>query len=437
MMLIALIFLGWQLFFNKNQGNDTRSLDDVLKQIRTDNAKIMDLSAARDFSLLQNKIKDDKALTPDQKESKELEGAVLVADTEVKAGILRDDLRRLNNAYTLLQGYNQKWANKPVWNQTFQVQAPEAGPIDAASNPAGAGTWTPSQLYAHTVSVLDLKNRNTLVWGVFPGYQMIDFLVHATGAQPAFSYWFAAVILAVVLRAVLFPLSQKQMMYGRQMQQLQPLVKELKEKYKDDPQEFQKRQMTLFQEYGINPAAGCLPMLIQLPIIFGVYQCMLHYRFEFQKGIFLWINPAMHARFSWIAPNLGQKDILLLSIYAISMVTTSMLMPVSDPSNMKQQRMMQIGTSALFAVMLFVYPALPSGFVLYWSATNILTTIQMLLVYRRPLDPLVKVNTANGGVYPTGGNGKFKNPFAPTPSGVQAGPVKTGTPAKHKPKKRK
>ena len=93
--------------------------------------------------------------------------------------------------------------------------------------------------------------------------------------------------------------------------------------------------------------------------------------------------------------------------------------------------------SGIFAVMMFFYPALPSAFVLYWTMSNILATIQSLMIYRTPMPPLVKVNTAVGGVYPTepgmNGNGKTRGAAGPIGPGVP----KTGTPAKHKPKKRK
>jgi YidC/Oxa1 family membrane protein insertase len=169
---------------------------------------------------------------------------------------------------------------------------------------------------------------------------------------------------------------------------------------------------------------------------------MIQYRFEFQKGTFLWISPAGHSALpNLIAPNLGEKDLILLTLYGISMIATSFLMPVADPSNARQQRIIGVSMSALFAVMMFFYPSLPSAFVLYWTATNILATIQSILVYRSPMQQLVKVNTKAGGVYPTdprvlgNGNGKPKGPFGPT--AISAGPPKTGTPAKHKPKKRK
>ena len=450
-LLVLMIFIGFRLFMGQNAPpTNTKTPDEILKDLRTDDAAVKDLTAASDFRTLLTTLSNSKLSQQDQ-DAKELEGAIILADTQDKAGILWNDLRRLNSAYTGLQKYESQWQQKPFWNNRVAVEAPTAGPVPEVHNPTVPNTWTAQEIYDQTVTVLDQKNRDTLVWGIFPGYQLIDFLVHATGAQPAFSYWFAAILLAVALRAILFPLSQKQMMYSRQMQQLNPLLKDLKEKYKDNAAEYGQKQMALFKEYGINPAAGCLPMLIQMPLVYLVYSCMLHYRFEFQKGIFLWVNPVAHAWWirvghgrlqDLIAANLGQKDLILLTIYAVSMVATSLMMPVPDPSNPKQGKLTQLAMSGVFAIMMFWYPALPSGFVLYWAATNVLTTIQFFLIYRRPMVPLVKVNTKDGGVYPTdgsngSGNGKFKNPFAMSPEGVKTGAIKTGTPAKHKPKKRK
>jgi YidC/Oxa1 family membrane protein insertase len=441
LLLMAMLFIGFQFFCNRPAPTSSVSAADTLKLIRENNAEVKDVSAAAHLHEYLGKLQNEK-LTQEEKDAKEIEAAILVADTQLKAGILRNDIGRLNTAYNHLQSYHDRWLTKPIWDVAVKVEKPRKGPIGSVENYAEKDTWTAREIYGQAVSVLDKKNKETLVWGFFPGYQMIDLLVHATGAKPGFSYWFAAVLLALALRALLYPLSQKQMMYSRQMQQLNPLMKDLKDKYKDSPTELQQRQMALYKEYGLNPFAGCLPTLIQLPVIFLIYQCMLHYQFEFQKGTFLWINPTTHAALpTWTAPNLGQKDLILLVIYAISIVTTALMMPVADPSNAKQQRMIQVGTSAIVAVMLFVYPALPSAFVLYWTATNILTTIQVLLIYRKPMEPLVKVNTKEGGVYPTdthangSGNGKMKGPFGPTE--IKAGPIKTGTPAKHKPKKRK
>jgi YidC/Oxa1 family membrane protein insertase len=212
-------------------------------------------------------------------------------------------------------------------------------------------------------------------------------------------------------------------MWGRQMARLQPLVAELKERYKDkktgqmrDPQEFNQKVMGLYKEYGLNP----------MSYFILIYQCMLQYRFEFQNGTFLWIGSSLSSGVGgFVAPNLGERDYMLIILYAISMVVTTLLTPVSDPSNVKQQRFIGVTVAVVFSVSMFFYP-LPSAFVLYWVFTNVFATIQMLRAYKLPLPPLVKVNAAGGGVYPTEPQLK--------PNG-QAGTK--GVPVKHKPKKKK
>lgn len=369
-----------------------------------------------------------------------MRGTILVADTQLKAGLARKDSTRIRAAYMTLDAGSRKLEGQKIWEQeTFDVPAaavqPERFPWTS---------WTPQQLYDKSVADLSTFNKNDLVWGFLPGgYQVIDFLVSITGRVPSFSYWFAAFLLALVVRAIIFPLAQKQLMWSRQMSQLQPLVKDLREKYKDDPQQQQVKMMELYREYGINPLGGCAPALVQMPLFLFVYQCMLHYQFTFQLGTFLWINPATSAATNgFVAPNLGKIDLILIVIYGISMMVSTLLAPVSDPSQAKQQRMIGI----MFAIgvpvfmLLGLFPV-PAAFVLYWTFTNIFATIQSLRAYRMPLPPLVKVNSKAGGAIPAGPfggfggmNGKGTNGHT---NGKLAEPVKTGVPVKHKPKKRK
>ncbi|HEY0868110.1 MAG TPA: YidC/Oxa1 family membrane protein insertase, partial [Fimbriimonas sp.] len=253
----------------------------------------------------------------------------------------------------------------------------------------------------------------------------------------------------------------------RQMSQLAPLTNEIKDKFKDNPQEQQARIMGLYKEYGINPMAGCGPMLLQMPLFFTIYQCMLLYQFEFQKGTFLWLNRSMSEQTNgFIAPNLGQVDYILIVLYGISMVISTLLTPVSDPTQIKQQRLIGVGMSVFFTILMFTgsFPV-PAAFVLYWTFTNILATAQALRTYRLPAPPLVKVNAPGGGVYPTAGTSKWMQKLEELQRQAEAqnsarqggsggsstraktnGPLsgtiiethtKTGTPAKHKPKKRK
>jgi len=235
------------------------------------------------------------------------------------------------------------------------------------------------------------------------------------------------------------------MIHGRQMSQLAPLAQEIKDQYKpkdgkplpmDKQQEMNQRIMGLYSEYGLNPLAGCFPMLLQLPLFFIIYQSMLHYRFEFEKGTFLWITESVgKATDGFLGANLGQKDYVLIVIYGISMLVTTWLQPVSDPTNARQQRIIGMSMAGFFSIIMFFWPV-PSAFILYWVFTNMLATAQSLWVYKLPLPPLEKKNTPTGGMFPMMGGMGGPKP-GPTNGKVITQEVKTGTPKTHRPKKKK
>jgi YidC/Oxa1 family membrane protein insertase len=381
------------MFFNHPQQQDLRTSADVLKNMHQLNKWCYDITLASDDQVLDGKLTQEvkaNTLTQAEADRRGLEGAILTIDAQVKGGEYYKEYNRLQNAWYGADKLLSKYGANPLW-KTMAV------PVD---NPSG--TWTGESLYAHVRDSLDAWNRQDLIYGFIPGYQVIDWLVHSTGAKPYFSYWFACFLLALLVRGVIFPLSQKQMMWGRQMGQLSPLLKQLKEKYKkpEDQTELQKQTMNLYKEYGLNPMAGCLPTLIQLPLFLTVYQFMLRYRFAFQNGFFMWMNPNTHVAF--LASNLGQQDKALAVVYGITMVTSTLLMPVNDPTQVLQQRLMGVGISLVFTLSLFfgAFPV-PAAFILYWTFTNILATAQSLRTYRLPLPPLQKVVAPTGGVYPT------------------------------------
>lgn len=364
------------------------------------------------------------------------------ADAEAKYGLSPSQTALLrNSAFNVLAGYERKLQGTPLWTQQFPVPATELAPERFPWR-----QWSAKEFYEKLVDDISVRNRTEMVYGVFPGYKIIDALVNFTGAVPGFSYAFAAFLLALLVRITVYPLVQKQLLWGRKMQQLAPLLKEIREQYTKDGKvtngaEMQQRTMALYGEYGMNPFSGCLPMAIQFPLFITVYQFMLQYQFAFHRGTFLWINSASSAAtHGFFAPTLGDRDYLLIILYGLSMVSSTLLMPVSDPTQIKQQKMMGIGFGLLFTFMMFTgaFPT-PGAFVLYWVFTNLLATAQSLRAYRLPVPPLEKVNTKAGGVFP-------KSPFFPAPPDPRPNgkssqtiqmPKSTGTPAKHKPKKRK
>lgn len=87
---------------------------------------------------------------------------------------------------------------------------------------------------------------------------------------------FSIILLTVVIRLALFPLMSQQLRSSKKMQEIAPLLSDIKKKYKDNPQRQQAETMLLYKQYGINPAAGCLPVVIQLPVIWGLYSVLQH-----------------------------------------------------------------------------------------------------------------------------------------------------------------
>jgi YidC/Oxa1 family membrane protein insertase len=464
----------------------------TLSQIKGVYQKKLDEQAAA----LKKGVKDPGAIRAIDEEIREKQfyADLLAADAAYRFALTRNDTNVMRqSAYGVLAGWERKLQGSPLWAKKFPVPAALRAPsrfpwATSITSPAGGtpiassamkldqlveGKWvsdTPAvyripnqqnvvaqtspgqisgqELTDRLVAEIAARNQSELTWGIFPGYKIIDALVGLTGRNPGFSYAFAAFLLALLVRIAVFPLVQKQLMWGRKMQQLGPLVKEIREQYTDkktkqvtNPQELQQKTMALYAEYGINPLAGCLPAGIQFPLFITVYQFMLHYQFAFQQGTFLWINPQMsRATNGFLAPTLGHRDYILIILYGITMIFSTLLMPVSDPNQIKQQKLMGIGFGLFFTVLMFtgVFPT-PAAFVLYWVFTNLLATAQSLRAYRMPIPPLEKVNTKAGGVFPmppfqdakTNGraNGKSTQP-------IQM-PKSTGTPAKHKPKKRK
>lgn len=217
---------------------------------------------------------------------------------------------------------------------------------------------------------IDRRNSN------HPAYRFWDLLVRLTGRQPWVSYWFAILLFSLIVLALLTPLRLAWLRSFREMKKLEPEVKRLRERYKG--QELNEKMMELYKQHKVNPVAGCLPMLVQMPILIYLYYAIRLYEYQFSKGFFLWINPYMAEKFPGIVgANLGQHDLPLLVLYAISLYVTQRLTPVSDPAQAEQMKMTSLFMTVFMFYMMYVWH-FPSAFVLYWFISNILMTAQQL-----------------------------------------------------------
>ena len=203
--------------------------------------------------------------------------------------------------------------------------------------------------------------------------KVIDALYQVTVTIGFPSYALAIILISILLKIILFPLMQKQMKSTMNMQEVQPKLEYLQKKYKNNPEKMNEEVMKLSKEYNINPMAGCLPLLIQMPILIGLFGALRQYNFD----------PIEHATFFWI-PNLAEKDPLFILpiLVALTMFLQQKISMSATPSaaeNPTMKTMLYI----MPAMMLFVCWQMPSGLCLYWAFLSILSIIQQFFMNKQ------------------------------------------------------
>jgi len=198
------------------------------------------------------------------------------------------------------------------------------------------------------------------------------------------NYGIVIIIFSVVIKLILWPLSKKQNQSMKQMQALSPYLKELKEKYKGDPQKFQKEQMRLFKENKINPYGGCLPMILQMPILFALF-IVFRSTIELRGAPFmLWIKdlslPDTILDLGFTIPMYGNQ----VSILPIIMGVTTFFQSKSTATDPNQK--MIVYFMPIFLTLLF--NSFPSGLTLYYTLFNVLSIAQMKMTKEeaRPME---------------------------------------------------
>ncbi len=223
-------------------------------------------------------------------------------------------------------------------------------------------------------------------------YKILDFFVRITGSIPGFSYWFAIILITVIVKILITPLTKAQFKSMKEMQKVAPLIKEVQEKHKGDQKTIGEKTMAIYKEHNINPFASCLPLLVQMPVLMLMFYMIKSYEFQFAKGGFLWIGSGLSHLWSFVSPigvaghapvwvtarNLAEPDLVLVVLYVISMYISTKLSAV-DPTQAEQQKMMAIMMPVMFA---FIFMSYPSAFLLYWLVFNILQTAQQYYILR-------------------------------------------------------
>ncbi|HAL92162.1 MAG TPA: hypothetical protein DCM68_03960 [Verrucomicrobia bacterium] len=196
-----------------------------------------------------------------------------------------------------------------------------------------------------------------------------------------YSYGVAIILLTFLIRIVFWPLNHKSMVSTRHMQEIQPLITAMKEKFKDDPKRQQQEMMALYKEHKINPMGGCLPMLVQIPVFFALF-VVLRGAIELRFSSFLWISDLSTPEnlFKGVLP----FPINILPLFmGVTMWLQQKMTPTSDPQQQKMMMMMPV----LFT---FMFYSFPSGLSLYWSVNQVMMIVQLAWMKKFHHAPLVK-----------------------------------------------
>ena len=197
------------------------------------------------------------------------------------------------------------------------------------------------------------------------------------------NYGIAIIILTLLIKIVLWPLGSKSYKSMSEMKKIQPLMKEIREKYKSDKKKMNEEVMGLYRTYKINPLGGCLPMVVQLPVFFALYR-MLYQAIELRHApFFLWIDdlsaPDRLFHFSFSIPFMEPPygiPVLTIIMGATMLLQQKMSPPMGDPTQAKMMMFMPL----IFTV---IFINFSSGLVLYWLVNNILSISQQYYIQKK------------------------------------------------------
>jgi YidC/Oxa1 family membrane protein insertase len=197
------------------------------------------------------------------------------------------------------------------------------------------------------------------------------------------NYGVAIIILTLLSKIILWPLGNKSYKSMAQMKKIQPLMAEIKEKYKDDKKKMNEEMMALYKTYKVNPLGGCLPMVVQIPVFFALYR-MLYGAIELRHAPFIWwINdlsaPDRLFRFDFHIPFMQPPygiPVLTIIMGVTMFIQQKMSPPAGDPTQAKMMMLMPIVFTVIFI-------NFSSGLVLYWLVNNVISMVQQYYIQKK------------------------------------------------------
>jgi len=238
---------------------------------------------------------------------------------------------------------------------------------EVGSPPLFEGRWYLGPLQYHRIKALGVELERIMNfgwWWIRPiGKLILSMLIGLHKAIP--NYGLVIILFSILVKIVVYPLTHKSYEASAKMQALQPKIAALRQKYKNDPQKLNREVMRLYKEHGVNPMGGCLPMLLQMPILIALFTVFRN-TIEFRRaGFVLWLKDLSAPDPYYVLP-------------VIMGITTFLQqkLTVKDP---KQSSMMYV----MPAVMVFFFAKFPSGLVLYYTMFNILSIAQQIYMTKR------------------------------------------------------
>ena len=225
----------------------------------------------------------------------------------------------------------------------------------------------------HRMSKLGVMLEESLDYGIFSFVASPLISILRICNVVTMNWGLAIILLTIIIKLIFYPLTHFSMKNMKGMQKLQPKMAQIREIYKDDKTKMNQQLMSLYKENKVNPMMGCLPMLIQMPIFFGLYEGLL-VAIEIRNAPFFW----------WITDLSKQDPYHIYTILmGVSMFIQQKMTPTAgDPSQAKMMMFMPI----IFCGMFIFYPV-PSGLVIYWFVNNVLSIAQQFFVNRSVQTP--------------------------------------------------
>ena len=221
---------------------------------------------------------------------------------------------------------------------------------------------------------------------------ILNFLVFLYNVIPGHDLGVAIILLTIVIKLILHPLSLKSLKSQKELQDIQPKINALKEEHKDNKEALAKATMDLYKEHKINPFSSCLPLLIQLPFLLAVYQVFRDGLASRLDLVYSFVyRPEMINAFSFGFIDLSKPNVILAVLAGVAQFWQAKTMMAKQPkkveTNPKQPDISTMMSKQMLylmpAVTIFIGVSLPGGLTLYWFVLTMLTALQQWLMFRK------------------------------------------------------